>query len=144
MLRLLPIAVPLCFGLSCQSVQSTDLIGTWTMKESSRQILPAELRANSATIVMEANGTFVASDLPGIFDFPPVNFRLYRGNGVWKLVSRKGKQQVQLDFHVIPSGSVTTKLPFTTEMDVSKGWSVSLYYILGDPDEGRRVEFERK
>ena len=115
------------------------------MKDSSRQILPSELQRNPAKIVLAANGTFVASDLPGIFDFPPARPRLDGGSGVWKLVSREGKQQVQFDFQVIPSGKVTTKLPFSTQMDVSKEWStVSLYYFLGDPDEGLRVAFEKK
>jgi hypothetical protein len=114
------------------------------MKDSSRQILPAELQKNSAKIVLAADGTFVASDLPGIFDFPPARAQLDGGSGVWKLISHEGKQQVQFDFQVIPSGRVSTKLPFTMQMRVSRGWSAaSLYYFLGDPDEGLRVAFEK-
>lgn len=52
---------------------------------------------------------------------------------------------MQFDFQVISSGKVTTKLPFSMQMDISQGWSaLSLYYFLGDPDEGLRVAFERK
>jgi hypothetical protein len=66
------------------------------------------------------------------------------GTGLWKLASREGKQQVQLDFHA-KAGSKEGDIPYGTQMDVTKGWSaVSLYYFLGDADEGRRVSFERK
>jgi hypothetical protein len=145
MLRLLSITMLLCLGLlGCGRVQPTDVTGTWAMKESSRQILPVELQKNSAKIVLSANGTFVASDLPGIFDFPPEPARLDGGSGVWKLVSREGKQQVQFDFEMISSGKIKN-LPFGMQMDVSDGWTaVSLYYFLGDPDEGLRVAFEKK
>ena len=106
--------------------------------------MPIELRKNSAKIVLAANGTFVASDLPGIFDFPPAPAQLDGGSGVWKLVSREGKQQLQFDFEMISSGEVNN-LPFGMQMDVSKGWSaVSLYYFLGDPDERLRVAFEKR
>ena len=57
MLRLLPITMLLCLGLlGCGRVQSTDVIGTWSMTDSSRQILPIELQKNSAKIVLAANG----------------------------------------------------------------------------------------
>jgi hypothetical protein len=114
------------------------------MTGSSRQILPMELQKNSAKIVLSANGTFAASDLPGIFDFPPERAHLDGGSGIWKLVSREGKQQLQFDFELISSGKVNN-LPFGMQMEVSKGWAaVSLYYFLGDPDEGLRVSFEKK
>jgi hypothetical protein len=145
MFRFLAIALLMSGLLGCRSVKPNNVAGTWTMTESSREILPAEVRQNSAKIVLEANGTFVASDLPGIFDFPPARPRLDGGSGVWKIVSREGKQQVQLDFQVIPSGRVATNLPFSTQMEVSDSRSgVRLYYFLGDPDEALRVEFERK
>jgi hypothetical protein len=83
--------------------------------------------------------------MPGIFYFPGRRAaRLESGSGVWKLVSREGKQQVQLDFHTIADWK-ETDLPYGTQLDVSRGWSaVSLFYFLGDADEGRRIDFERK
>lgn len=151
MLRFLPIVLLLLFGmLGCKSVQPTELSGTWVMKETSRQVLPTELQKASAKIVLDANGTFAASELPE--ELPPAppydmkqrRVRMNSGSGVWKLVSREGKQQVQLDFHAM-AGSKEGDVPYGTQMDVSKGWSaVSLYYFLGDADEGRRVSFEKK
>ncbi len=144
MLRFLPIA--LLFGmLGCKSVQPSALTGTWVMTDASRQVLPTELQKAPAKIVVDVNGTFVASDMPGLFYFPGRRTaRLESGSGVWKLVSREGRQQVQLDFHAIADWK-ETDLPYGTQLDVSRGFSaVSLYYFLGDADEGRRVEFERK
>jgi hypothetical protein len=136
----------LFFGmLGCKTVRSSDLTGTWLMEDSSRQILPPELQKASAKIVVDANGTFVAFDMPGLFYFPGHRAaRLESGSGVWKLVSREGKQQIQLDFHAIADWN-KTDLPYGTQLDVSRGWSAaSLFYFLGDADEGRRIEFQRK
>jgi hypothetical protein len=108
MLRFLPIAILLLFGmLGYKSVQSNELVGTWVMKDTSRQVLPTELQKASAKLVLDANGTFSASELPE--ELPPVppydmkrrRVRLDTGSGVWKLVSREGKQQMQLNFHTM-------------------------------------------
>jgi hypothetical protein len=146
MLKFLPIALLLCFwGLGCKSVQPGDLTGTWVMTEASRKVLPAELQNASAIIVLAgANGTFVASDMPGLslcsFAVPSRHgAQLERGRGFWKLVSREGKQQVQLDFQEI--GGWEDRLPYGTQLEVSRG---SLFYFCGDADQGRRVSFERK
>lgn len=140
MLRYLPIVLLSFFlVLGCKSVQPGDLTGTWVMKDRSRRVLPAELQRASAKIVLDANGTFVASDIPGLFYFPGRHAaQLDSGSGVWKLVSREGKQQSQLDFQVIAGWKGA--LPYGTQLDVSKG---SLFYFFGDADEGRRVSFDK-
>src|SRR5713101_2409330 len=56
--------------LGCNNVKLGDLPGTWVMTDASRQVLPAELQKASATIVLDGNGTFVATDLPGLFCLP--------------------------------------------------------------------------
>jgi hypothetical protein len=141
MLRFLPIAFLLLFGmLGCKKIQPSDLTGTWVMKDVSRRVLPAELQKASAKIVLDANGTFVASDMPGLFYFPGRHAaQLESGTGLWRLVPREGKQQVQLDFQVIAGWK--DALPYGTQLDVSRG---SLFCFFGDADEGRRVAFERK
>jgi hypothetical protein len=103
------------------------------------------LQKASAKIVLNPNGTFVASDMPGLFFFPEHrDARLESGSGMWQLVSREGRQQVQLEFHEIADWK-KNELPYGTQLDVSRGWSaVSLYYFLGDADEGRRIEFEKE
>jgi hypothetical protein len=131
----------LLFGmLGCTSVGPSDLIGTWVIKDASRQVLPTELQKPSAKIVFDRNGTFVASGLPGLFYFPGRHAaQLDTGSGAWRIVSRDGKQLVQLDFQAIEGWK--DALPFGTQLNVSRG---SLFYFFGDPDEGRRVAFERK
>jgi hypothetical protein len=134
------IALLLSVGmLGCNRVQTSDLAGTWVIRDASRQVLPAELQKASAKIILGANGAFVASEVPGLFYFPGRHAaQLESGSGVWKLVSRADKQQVQLDFQAIAGWK--DALPYGTQLDVSRG---SLFYF-GDADEGRRVVFERK
>lgn len=139
--RFLPIALLSFLGmLGCKNMQPSELTGTWVLKDASRKVLPTDLQRASAKIVLESNGTFVASNMPGLFYFPGRHAaQLDTGSGAWKLVSRGGKQQVQLDFHVIAGWK--DSLPYGTQLDVSSG---TLFYFLGDADEGRRVAFERK
>jgi hypothetical protein len=83
--------------------------------------------------------------MPGLLFFPGHrDARPESGRGTWKLVSREGKQQVQFDFEEIADWN-KNELPYGTQLDISRGWSsLSLYYFLGDADEGRRIEFERQ
>jgi hypothetical protein len=98
------------------------------------------LQKASAKIVLDANGTFVASDIPGLLYSPGRHAaQLENGSGAWKLVSREGKQQIQLDFQVIAGWK--DALPYGTQLDVSRG---RLFYFFGDADQGRRVAFERR
>jgi hypothetical protein len=148
MLRLLPPAmlVLLSFGmLGCKTVQPVDLVGIWLIKDSSRQILPPELQKAIPNVVVEANGTFVVSDMPGLFYIPGRRAaRLESGSGVWKLVSREAKQQLQLEFRAIANWK-ETDLPYGTQLDVTRRWpAVRLSYFLGDADEGGRIDFEKK
>jgi hypothetical protein len=126
--------------LGCKDVKSSDLPGIWVIKDASRKSLPAELQNAAAKIVLDANGTFVASDMPGLFYFPGRHAaQLESGSGAWKLVSRDGKQQVQLNFQAITGWK--DALPYGTQLDVSSG---SVFYFFGDADEGRRIAFEKK
>jgi hypothetical protein len=94
------------------------------------------------------NGAFVASELPEdlLYGPPEATDRLVTGSGVWKLVSREGRQQVQLQFNTITAGQ-RGSVPYGTILNVSTGLgaTVDLYYFQGgDADQGRRVEFEKK
>src|SRR5437879_3303112 len=104
--------------------------------------------------MLNANGTFVASEVPEdmlygaevvdrLFGPSESAERLVTRNGVWKLASREGRQLVELEFRVFRVGK-RGRLPFGAQLEVSGGLSaVSLYYFQGDPDLGRRVAFER-
>jgi hypothetical protein len=140
----------LCLGLmGCNSAKPTDIAGTWVVTDQSRQrFLPVSQRSAAAKIIMDANGTFVASELPEdlLYGPPEAADHLVTGGGVWKLVSREGRQQVQLQFHTITAGQ-RGNVPYGTVLSVSTrlGSNVGLFYFQGgDADQGRRVEFEKK
>lgn len=124
--------------VGCKNVEPGDLAGTWMLEDASRQVLPPELQKAPAKIVLNANGTFVASAIPGLFEFPGHPMQLEAGRGVWQLVSREGERHVQLNFQVIENWK--DGLPYGTQLFVSKG---SLVYFLGDPDEQRGVAFQK-
>jgi hypothetical protein len=95
---------------------------------------------------LDGNGSFSASEVPDdlLYGPPAAADGLVTGGGTWKLVSREGKQQVQLDFSAIAIGR-RGGVPYETYLDISKGWSAtSLFYFQGDPDEGLRIEFEQR
>ena len=98
-------------------------------------------------IVLEADGTFAATEVPGdlLYGLPQDDSSFVTGNGVWKLLSRNGKQQVQLNFNAITKGR-RSPLPIGTQMGVATGrMAVILYYYQGgDADQGRRIEFEKR
>lgn len=76
------------------------------MTNASRQVLPDGLRKASAKILLNPDGSFVASEMPGLFYFPGRrDIRLEAGSGSWKLVSREGRQGIQLDFYAITDWS---------------------------------------
>ncbi len=136
--------------LGCKNMQPGDLVGIWVMKDSSRHVLPIELQKAVPKIVLDANGTFVASEIPEELPPPPTqpynprrrNVRLDSGNGAWRLASREGKQQIQLNFQTMEGEK---DVPYGMQVEVSRGWSaVSLDYFLGDADEGRRISLEKK
>ena len=124
MLRFLPIAMLLCFGLlGCKSAKLADVTGTWVVTDQSRQrFLPASQRSAAAKITLDANGTFVASELPEdlLYGPPEADDRLVTGSGVWKLASREGRQQVQLQFNAITAGQ-RGNVPYGTMLNVSTG-----------------------
>jgi len=124
--------------VSCKNIQPGDLAGTWMLEDASRQVLPPELQKAPAKIVLNTNGTFVASAMPRLFEFPGHPMRLEAGRGVWQLVSREGEQHVQLNFQVIENWK--DGLPYGAQLFVSRN---SLVYFLGDPDEQRGVAFQK-
>lgn len=144
MLKLISIVfLLLCVSLGCNKVNPSDLVGTWTVDDSSRHRLPVDLQKASARMVLNANGSFTASDMPGMFYVPPGPARLESGRGVWKLVSPSGAQQVQLTFQEIMNQK-EINVPYGTQLNISSGWfEITLYYSLGDPDEGRRVDLDK-
>jgi hypothetical protein len=110
------------------------------IESASRKALPLELQSATSKLVLNPNGTFVASDMPGLVYLPQSDAaRLESGSGIWKLVSREGKQQLELDFQVVAGWN--SGLPYGAPLDVTRE---TVFYFLEDPDDGRRVEFEKE
>ena len=129
---------------SCRSIDPADVVGTWVVTtESRRHFLSAAQQKAIAKIVLETNGVFVAFEVPEDLLYGPreAGSGLVTGRGIWKLVSAEGRQQVRLEFGVITVGQ-RDNVPYGTHLNVSG--SSSLYYFQGDPDQARRIEFEKK
>jgi hypothetical protein len=143
------LSIPMVFlvlGIvACKSVHPADIQGTWILRDDSRQVLPAGLRNAEAKVVLDKDGAFVVSNLPGLFFFSQRrDARFESGSGVWKLVTNDGEPQVQLEFRQIVDWR-NGELPYGTQLNISKGWSTTtLYYFLGDPDSGARIEFSKR
>jgi hypothetical protein len=132
--------------LGCSRVQPEQIAGTWILKDSSRSVLPANLRRGTPRIVLDKDGTFVASDVPALFEFPGHrDARLESGKGEWRIASTHGNPEVRLDFKEIDQWN-PNELPYGTQLRIAQGVlsKVTLFYFLGDPDEGRIVSFERR
>ena len=134
------------FGCNRAKVTTGELAGTWVLTDASRIHLPRDFQKASSKITLEANGSFVATELPGeiLYVTPERRDRLVSGRGIWKVNSQGGAQQVKLEFHEIAEAREDA-VPFTTELRVSRAGSVPvLFYYHGDEDVGLRVKFEKR
>ena len=142
-MRLKFIAIFLFFGiLGCKSYETSDLIGTWVIADWSREYLPTELQKAQAKIILNANGTFIASDMPidFYFHYHDRDVHLESGSGVWKIKFIQKRQQIELEFLAI-TGWRKDELPLGWLLDISNR---SLYYYMSDPDLGHKISFERQ
>jgi len=121
--------------LACGSVEPADVTGRWVVNSYSREtfLSPTQQKA-FGTIILASDGTFVASEMPDSLLGRGDGF--VSGSGVWKIRPISGNQAVELIF----------RQPISSGAWLSIGrWStVSLFYFVGDPDSGRRIELERK
>ena len=125
----------------CNSVKANDLVGTWTMTESSRQYLPAELRAAAPKLTLNSDGTFTAVDLPGGRLVGSAVVPVTRSApGVWTVAPTDGSNRVQLRFQQEDYGE---QLFISDWASDGPGSPTKLYYFDGDPDLGRRIVFTR-
>jgi hypothetical protein len=130
-------------GCTMRDVSMSDLSGTWTMTGESRKYLGSEGLA--ATIRLDQGGTFSAREVPGslLHVEATARSRSVTGDGTWKLTARDGRQEVRLVFDAIASPS-NHRIPYGTQLHVWRSRSsLLLFYFEGDPDDGRRIEFEK-
>ncbi|HWR13873.1 MAG TPA: hypothetical protein VN577_03535 [Terriglobales bacterium] len=147
-IKLWPLALLALVGvLGCNraNIAAGDLAGTWVMKQGSREVLPSPLKNASPRILLQKDGTFIASEMPGLLYGDQRGANLDAGTGTWKLVSREGRQEIQVNFYSITAGSTQLPVPYGTQIMVSKPWStVNMEYYIGDQDQGVRIELEKK
>ncbi len=127
--------------VGCNGVKANDLVGTWTMTESSRQYLPAELQTVSPTLTLNSDGTFTTVAFPGRRQAGSTFVPVARSTrGVWTVAPTDGSNRVQLTFTDEPSGGQLLISDWASDGPVSP---TRLYYFEGDPDSGRRIVFMR-
>ena len=140
------LVVALAFAIvGCGTTKPQDVTGTWIISRASRdRYLPDAQRGIAGTIVLSADGTFTATEVPEELASSIEGARSISANGVWSLIDHNGTE-VHLEFRVI-RGRKEYEVPYGNQLSISMGFprSMSLYYFQGHIDDRRRVEFERK
>ncbi len=82
--HLMLIALMAVLGLSgCEPVRERNIAGVWELQSGSRVRLPSEFQNANATFIFDPDGTFTASQIPGLLYTP--------GKSPPRLESGKGK-----------------------------------------------------
>jgi len=133
-------------GCNGKEPTENDMLGTWAVTDESRSILPAESRQVRAKLTLKRNGEFVSDgvppellySMPGMASAAPVS-----GTGTWKLGKVDGELALLLTYRAI-DGPTEFKVPNGTRllMDTHPD-ETELYFFLGDPDQGKRVDFRK-
>lgn len=152
-LRNLAVLVVLVATAGCRGVSESELIGTWTLTDESRQLLPEQSETSLASLRLATDGYFTARELPGEL---VGRDDLVTGTGEWSLAEAssstgntltvwwRGGQTLRLRFSTF-SGHDDGNVSFGTQMYAySVRGRPRLFYYSGDPDEGRRIEFYRE
>jgi len=126
---------------SCSSVTTNDLVGTWAMSEQSRSYLGAEVRVASPTLTLNSDATFTVVDLPALRELSSASADISRsGRGRWSILQTSNHERLELFFDQGPGDEL-----FISDWSSDGPWSsTTLYYFIGDPDSGRRIQFVRR
>src|SRR5258706_1167130 len=133
-------------GCTETKITPTDLIGNWDVTEDTQRHLPAQFRTVSSRITIAENGTFSAIQVPSsiINMSEEKRVEFVNGAGSWKLNSDDTKQNLLLLFKSI-EGAKSAEVPFGTQVEIAHvGAKIVLFYFQGDPDEAKRIKFEKK
>ena len=133
-LRLVAGLLVLCGAISCNGVNPDDLLGTWSMTESSRRYLPTEVGNAAPRLTLNLDGTFTAVEYPRP-GLRGTAWATYSGRGSWKIQTLAGAGDIYLRFDDDFGDQLwTSNFP---------GSPTVLYFSVGDPDSGRRIQFTR-
>jgi len=105
-----------------------------------------ETRQARGKLSLSKTGEFTSEELPRemLYSMPGMtHMPTISGTGTWRLGRVGGDLALLLTFRAI-SGPTELKVPNGTQLMVYSGWrKITLYFFLGDPDEGKRVDFEK-
>jgi RHS repeat-associated protein len=133
-------------GCGSKQISESDLVGAWVPTEESRTFLSPRSLDTGVELVLSPSGDFRSKGIPGelLYSLPgmahsgPVS-----GNGTWKIGKVDGEAALLLTFTTI-AGPNDFKVPNGTQLLISGNDSRALlYFFMGDPDQGKRVDFHR-
>lgn len=135
----------LVMSLGCSRAAPTNSVvaGEWVLDEASRYRLPIDIRSIEPHLLLQVDGRFVATSLPGGMVFLGTHPRLtvVSGEGFWEIGTFGGDHRLLLKFRAITGiGAVES----TTALDIaSRDAAMRLWWWVGDPDAGARIDFKR-
>lgn len=148
MSRFISIALLLAALTGCSKLVESDFEGEWTLRESSRDNLPTTAANASPELSLLVDRTFSISDAPmtlymGADVAPTAKTWLLSGSGTWRLTANEGHEIIELSFKSIRDG-LGGRFPFQTYSIPLQAGKQEIYYFEGDPDNYKRIVFERK
>lgn len=142
--------------LACAPATETDLIGTWTLTNESRERLPEEFRNSAGTLVLAEDGTFMAFELPVSVNVwastgDPSSVKEQStnltGSGDWTLrQAAVGNDTVVLSIKTVSDVSEVFTGDLSFGYALSVRWAFSGYTLVdywGDPDAVPGIFFAR-
>jgi hypothetical protein len=134
--------------LGCGPVAEEDLIGTWRVTDSSRELLPEEVRGAAAALVLAADGTFTVRELPTSIPGDPSYRRaeLLTGHGEWSVIPLSGSNDLlDLAFEYFESSEGYESVSESgRSLTIRRGFrSLHLVYTFGDPDVVPHIVYAR-
>jgi hypothetical protein len=129
---------------ACKGIKSTDVAGVWFLTADSKERLSLVQQNVSITLILDSRGTFEFSQVPEglIHSLPQSSDAKITADGSWNLASRDGSTLIDLRFRSMKEGR---DVGYGAHLYVSNSFSPTrLFYFQGDPDQGHRIEFERR
>jgi hypothetical protein len=124
----------LCGTIGCSGATPDDFVGTWSMTESSRRYLPAEIGNVAPRLTLSPGGTFTAVEYPRQGLRAEV-WDAYSGRGTWSIQQVRSAGDIYLRFDDGRGGQLwTSNFP---------GSPTLLYFSVDDPDLVQRIQFTR-
>ena len=133
-------------GCDGKDLATDSFVGTWAVTSGSKALLPAESQRRPGELAFAGDGRFSSEAIPGelLYSMPGMHSaEPVSGTGTWRVHKLDGNTALLLTFHNIttPNGY---QVPNSTELLVDNlTRETTLYFFLGDPDQGKRVEFRK-